>query len=245
MRPCNRGWIARRQRKRRSPRTNQPAARSARLPKSPGGSGLDANHLKQIAVRRRQFHEYALDQVALVPAPRRQAGGGPRGKKIGPEDDYGVGDRRGFGPAGQTLGKDASPGSRRQKLACRRGQGNTGRGRGHRLPFIPSGLPKTDDGRKASAVATAAGAAPAILGKQGRPTVAGSALLKAWRFLQDADKIIFNGRKRTFTVHLKDGSFRMFQVVGQAGKSRLVDITYGAAGLRLLNSLPAVDESDA
>ncbi len=89
------------------------------------------------------------------------------------------------------------------------------------------------------------GAAPAILGNDGRPTEAGSALLKAWRFLQDADKIVFHGPKRIFTVHWQDGSFRMFKVVGQAGKSRLVDITYGAAGLRLLDFLPAMDNPDA
>jgi hypothetical protein len=86
------------------------------------------------------------------------------------------------------------------------------------------------------------GATPAILGKHGRPTEAGSALLKAWRFLQDADKIVLNGRKSTFTVHWEDGSFRMFKVVEQAGKSRLVDITYGVPGLRFLDSLPALDE---
>jgi hypothetical protein len=37
----------------------------------------------------------------------------------------------------------------------------------------------------------------------------------------------------------------MFKVVEQADKSRIEDITYSAVGLRLLNSLPALDESDA
>ena len=81
-------------------------------------------------------------------------------------------------------------------------------------------------------------AATAILTKQGRPTAAAAALLKAWPFLKDADKIIFNGRKRTFTVHWNDGSFGMFKVVQRARKISLKDVTYDAAGLRFLDSLP-------
>jgi hypothetical protein len=85
--------------------------------------------------------------------------------------------------------------------------------------------------------------APALFNSSGLPTAEGSALAKALENLQGVERISISEDARLFSVVWKDGSFRMLKLVRRSkGKSRLVDITYNAEGLRLMDSLPPIDQ---
>jgi hypothetical protein len=145
-------------------------------------------------------------------------------------------------PQGRLLERMLRPGADGKSWLIVLGKGTRGEGVVIDYPSFRRAYKRLMKGERPPLLPRQRGAAPAIFIKQGRPTAAGSALLRAWPFLQDADKIIFNGRKRTFTVQWNDGSFGMFEVLQRAGKHRLKDVTYDVAGLELLDSLPSLND---
>jgi hypothetical protein len=241
MRPCNRGWIARRQRKRRSlVPINQPQGRpvcrrlraeAATTPiildKSPCA---DVNSMSMPRTKSPKSPRRAEKREAVRVA-RKSARKTITGREI----------VEALAPQGRLLERMLCPGADGKSWLVVVGKATRAEDAVIDYASFRRAYQRLMMGERPPPLPRQRGATPAILGKHGRPTEAGSALLKAWRFLQDADKIVLNGRKSTFTVHWEDGSFRMFKVVGQAGESRLVDITYSAAGLRFLDSLPTVD----